>query len=97
MDAVLRSYDDTKLQGLRFRFIGFRLSDSEVRRNGVGLFNLVAEWIHFAFFWDNCTHYKTESVHFWGLMNSATKLSFQVEGLRAENDMQVGLGEATCS
>ena len=24
-------------------------------------------------FWDNITHYKTESVHFWGLMNSATK------------------------
>ena len=24
-------------------------------------------------FWDNATHYKTESVHFWGLMNSATK------------------------
>ena len=23
-------------------------------------------------FWDNITHYKTESVHFWGLMNSAT-------------------------
>ena len=27
-------------------------------------------------FWDNTTHYKTESVHFWGLMNSATKLGF---------------------
>ena len=25
-------------------------------------------------FGDNITHYKTESVHFWGLMNSATKL-----------------------
>ena len=24
--------------------------------------------------WDNITHYKTESAHFWGLMNSATKL-----------------------
>ena len=24
-------------------------------------------------FWDNSTHYKTESVHFWGLMNSATR------------------------
>ena len=22
---------------------------------------------------DNITHYRTESVHFWGLMNSATK------------------------
>ena len=35
--------------------------------------NLVAEWIHFI----NGTHYnhyKTESVNFWGLMNSATKL-----------------------
>ena len=24
-------------------------------------------------FWDNMTHYKTKSVHFGGLMNSATK------------------------
>ena len=24
-------------------------------------------------FGDNITHYKTESVHFWGLINSATK------------------------
>ena len=24
-------------------------------------------------FWDNITHYKTKSVDFWGLMNSATK------------------------
>ena len=24
-------------------------------------------------FWDNITHYKTESVHFWGLLNSATR------------------------
>ena len=24
-------------------------------------------------FWDNSTHYKTESVNFLGLMNSATK------------------------
>ena len=24
-------------------------------------------------FWDNTTHYKTESVHFGGLMNSATR------------------------
>ena len=34
----------------------------------------VAEWIHCAPFWDNTTHYKTKSVHFLGLMNSATKL-----------------------
>ena len=33
---------------------------------------LVAAWIHFTL-WDNITHYKTESVHFLGLMNSATK------------------------
>ena len=25
-------------------------------------------------FWDNITHYKTKSVHFLGLMNSATKI-----------------------
>ena len=24
-------------------------------------------------FWDNITHYNTKSVHFWGLMNSATQ------------------------
>ena len=35
-------------------------------------------------FWDNITHYRTESVHFWGLINSATK--FRVRGLN------VGLG-----
>ena len=34
----------------------------------------VAEWIHFTPFGDNITHHKTESVHFPGLMNSATKL-----------------------
>ena len=45
---------------------------------------LVAEWIHFALLgisrvdtlytcWDNITHYKTKSVHFLVLMNSATK------------------------
>ena len=37
---------------------------------------LVAEWIHFTLFGDNMTHYKTESVHFLGLMNSATKYTF---------------------
>ena len=37
-------------------------------------------------FWDDVTHYKTESVHFLGLMNSATKkpvrhgLSFRMWG-----------------
>ena len=25
-------------------------------------------------FWDKITHLDTKSVHFWGLMNSATKL-----------------------
>ena len=40
----------------------------------VGSYNdLVAEWIHFTLFWDKTTHYRTESVHFLGLMNSATK------------------------
>ena len=34
----------------------------------------LAEWIHFTLFWDIITHYKTESVHFLGLMNSATKV-----------------------
>ena len=31
-------------------------------------------------FWDNITHYRTESVHFLGLMNSATKGSFGIKG-----------------
>ena len=38
--------------------------------------SLVAEWIHFILFGIILliiTHYKTESVHFSGLMNSATK------------------------
>ena len=25
-------------------------------------------------FWDDITHYKAKTVHFWGLMNSATKV-----------------------
>ena len=29
-------------------------------------------------FWDHVTHYKTKSVHFSGLMNSATKLRVYV-------------------
>ena len=38
--------------------------------------NLVAEWIHLHYtFLDNSTNYKTESVRFWGLVNSATKLN----------------------
>ena len=28
-------------------------------------------------FGDNSTHYKTESVSFWGLMNSATKIAIE--------------------
>ena len=36
--------------------------------------NVVAEWIHFTLFWENIAHYKTKSVRFWGLMNSATKV-----------------------
>ena len=30
-------------------------------------------------FWDNITQYKTESVHFLGLMNSATKILIALE------------------
>ena len=38
-------------------------------------------------FWDNITHYKTRSVHFWGLLNSATEaeegvLVFQLSARR---------------
>ena len=36
---------------------------------------LVAEWIHFTLLGRILTHYnKTESVHFLGLVNSATKI-----------------------
>ena len=31
-------------------------------------------------FWDSITHSKNKSVHFWGLVNSATKLGFRVFG-----------------
>ena len=34
---------------------------------------LVAELDTLYTFWDNITHYKRKSVHFLGLMNSATK------------------------
>ena len=35
---------------------------------------LLSSWLDTLYtFWDNITHYKTESVHFWGLMNSATE------------------------
>ena len=38
--------------------------------------NLVAEWIHFTLFEIILlTHYKTESVYFLELLNSATKVS----------------------
>ena len=40
---------------------------------GVVIKHLVAEWIHFTLFWDYITHYKTESVHFLGLVNPAAK------------------------
>ena len=39
-------------------------------------------------FWDHVTYYKTESVHFWGLMNSATKrdlLALLLEGVLMVN------------
>ena len=42
-------------------------------------------------FGDNITHYKTESVHFWGLMNSATRLRFVVL-LRERLGLSSGLG-----
>ena len=38
--------------------------------------------------WDNVTHYKTESVHFLGLMNSATKVSLK----NRERSRQVSMG-----
>ena len=39
-----------------------------------GPYVLVAEWIHFTLFGIKITHSKNKSVHFLGLMNSATKM-----------------------
>ena len=40
-----------------------------------GLLGCLSSWVDTLYtFWDSSTHYKTESVHFWGLMNSATKM-----------------------
>ena len=36
-------------------------------------------------YWDNLTHYKTESVDFWGLMNSTTKLELRLQILDDES------------
>ena len=33
-------------------------------------------------FWENITHYKTDSVHFWGLRHSATKVFGFLEEVR---------------
>ena len=35
-------------------------------------------------FWDNIAHYKTQSVHFLGLMNSATMLGFRGRGSQVQ-------------
>ena len=48
----------------------------------IGDYILVAEWIHFYAFWDNITHSKNYSVHFLGLLNSATKLRAVGLGVR---------------
>ena len=38
---------------------------------------LLSSWVDTLYtFWDYITHYKTESVYFWGLMSSATKSVF---------------------
>ena len=50
--------------------------DSPKKLTGSLIRYLVAEWIHFTPFWDKSTHYKTESVNFLGLMNSATRYMF---------------------
>ena len=55
--------------------MGLARSGSGCGRRMLGPFNLVAEWIHFTLFGDNNTHYKTDSVHCLGLMNSATKFN----------------------
>ena len=41
-------------------------------------------------FWDNSTHYKTESVNFLGLMNSATKVTLQLIRIRCLGGGGVG-------
>ena len=42
-------------------------------------------------FGDNLTHYKTESVHFFGLMNSATKLTSRLRNVTKEPQIRQAL------
>ena len=43
-------------------------------------------------FWDNITHYKTKSVDFLGLMNSATKnIVFETRDIRASWCLGLGV------
>ena len=46
-------------------------------------------------FWDNITHYKTESVYFWGLMNSATKTGMMLVG-RPKPLTRARVGASSC-
>ena len=67
---------------LGFRLQEFGLSKEEVQPQAAwdcvgfslgGRFFL-SSWVGTLYtFWGNITHYKTKSVNFWGLMNSATK------------------------
>ena len=43
-------------------------------------------------FWDNITHYKTKSVHFLGLMNSATKEAKSDHNEKTLLEYGLGLG-----
>ena len=40
-------------------------------------------------FWDNSTHYKTESVNFLGLMNSTTKYTVKSLGLNMRHFVKI--------
>ena len=69
-NARVRPCIPTCLQGVHLATIGFMF-----RVWGAVLCDLVPEWVHFTILWDTTIPYRTESVHFLGLMNSATKLS----------------------
>ena len=48
-------------------------------------------------FWDKITHYKPESVYFWGLMNLATKLvSLFLVVVSVSFLKQTSAGQAAC-
>ena len=69
---------------------GLRVEGAAGSRRGRcrGTFGLVAECAHFTLFWDAIIRYRTGSVHFLGLINSATKSGMLREYLGHLSDCQ---------